>query len=480
MPANTSEFWKYFKDVLAWPCIHAPGPLQAVTKGAALALDSARDDIVYLRHQFFPSLCEPQLVADHGQSRGITRHAKESPEQFRQRVVRAFPWHMLGGKTEGLPEILRFYGYEVGRIENMRDYSPARWAEFQVGFKSPASQEEQQAILDNLPALIWLVNEYKPARSFFFRMYTDVFDKRPIVLSIGPPLGDGWLSFFSGVPVDGVGEQDKDTIVSFGVRYSLQSEAYSKNALCGSFGATTHLGFLAPYLDTFRVGRSRLSDVFPRNNPFIIGSLFSILWADRATTGRRWRGFWDARSWLDYTGFDRKLPPWRMEKRAASRAQLVPSWSEEISNHNSKLGAAFAVSINAPARLGEFRLSAHDQQRQEIRLHEFFITTRGANTPAVNPQPPQACGAACHSLTCPEQSAERSLQVMHSELSLAIEIKVKNAVHSGSTLALPLLSVPVAPASAIPSHVRSFRVPLWEGAWTTAGRTWKTSTEIYQ
>ncbi|MEG2036524.1 MAG: hypothetical protein RRZ93_00895, partial [Ruthenibacterium sp.] len=136
--------------------------------------------------------------------------------------------------------------------------------------------------------------------------------------------------------------------------------------ICGSFGATTHLAFLAPYLDTFRVGRSRLLDVHPRNNPFVIGSLFSILWADRATTGRRWQGFWDARSWLDYTGFDRKLPPWRMEKRAASKAQLVPSWSEAISNHNSKLGAAFATISNAPARLGDFLLSDHNHQRQEL------------------------------------------------------------------------------------------------------------------
>ena len=66
-----SEFWKYFRDTLAWPLIHAPGPLQAVTQGVALALDNVRDDFVFLRRQWFPALCEPELVADHGVSRAL-------------------------------------------------------------------------------------------------------------------------------------------------------------------------------------------------------------------------------------------------------------------------------------------------------------------------------------------------------------------------------------------------------------------------
>lgn len=282
---STGTFWQYFRDVLAWPQAHAPGPMQALLGGKARGLDRASDDALHLRSQFFPALCEPELVPAHGASRGIIRHPKESAEQYRQRVVTAWRWHMLGGKVQGLPEILKFFGFKALRIENMREFSPSRWAEFQVGFGTPASGAEQQEILDNLHSLIWLINEYKPARSFFFRMYNDVFDKRPIVLSVGPKLGDGWLSFFSGVPVEDVGNGGKDTIVSFGVRNAYQAIPYITDALCASFGSTIHLGFLAPYLDSFVVGRSRLGDVYPRNNPFVIGSFFSILWADRATTG---------------------------------------------------------------------------------------------------------------------------------------------------------------------------------------------------
>lgn len=354
------------------------------------------------------------------------------------------------------------------------DGAGQHWATYQLGLPQIADIPTVQKILS-------IAKEMQPARCRLWRMYTDVFDKRPIVLSVGPKLGDGWLAYHSGVSVDTGDTGDGDNvIVSFGVKNAYQAEKYAFHDMLGSFGATTHFGFLAPYLDTFRVGRSRLSDVYPRNNPFVIGSLFSILWADRATTGRRWRGFWDARSWLDYTGFDRKLPQWRMEKRAASKAQLVPSWSEEISNHNGKLGAAFAVTIDTPARLGDFRLSAHDPQRQEMRLHEFFIHARGAETAAVEPAQPQVCGTTCHSLSSPSQSAERAVQAMHSELSLALEINIKNSAHSGCTLALPLLAAAVGPASEIPSCVRSRRALSWTGAWKSAGRTWLTTVDTQQ
>ena len=48
--AAASEFWKYFRDVLSWGLIQSPGPLQAVVRGAALALDQLRDDVVYSHH----------------------------------------------------------------------------------------------------------------------------------------------------------------------------------------------------------------------------------------------------------------------------------------------------------------------------------------------------------------------------------------------------------------------------------------------
>ncbi len=475
--------WRYFRDILHWGPIQKPGPLQALTQGTARSMDQTREDMLYLRDQWFPARCEESMVAEHGESRGIIRyvgrHASETPEQYRARVVHAYAWHMLGGKVEGVPQILKLYGFDVAAIENMRQFNPSRWAEFQLGLKAPATQAEQQAILDNLHELIWLVNEYKPARSFFFRLYTDVFDKRPIVLSVGPKLGDGWLSFFSGVPVEDTGNQDKDTIVSFGVRHSLQSEPYSPGDVCGSFGATTWYGFLAPYLDRFVVGRSRLSDLYPRNHGFAMGSLFSILWADRATTGRCWRGYWDARRWLDYTGFDRKLLPWRMAHRAASRAQLVPGWGEVVSDHNARLGATFAAIIDNPGRLSGYVLSGHDPERRLLRLHELFIHGSGLQTPAVSPAPrPPLAGASRLSVACPAPDSVRALQARHDEAALRMDARhapvPRDAAHSLS----PLLSHALDPAPAPPAAVSSYLAPLWRGAWTEPGRTWRTQQRL--
>lgn len=106
-----SAFWKYFADTLRWPQIHAPGALQAVTRGLAGHLDATREDARYLRDQFFPAKAEDVILPAHGDSRGITRHLSETDAQFRARVVHAWRWHNLGGKTLGLPEILRFYGW---------------------------------------------------------------------------------------------------------------------------------------------------------------------------------------------------------------------------------------------------------------------------------------------------------------------------------------------------------------------------------
>ena len=219
-----SEFWKYFHDRLAWPLIHNPGPLAGLVRGLSLSLDGTRDDIVYFRRQWFPELCAADLVPDFGTGRGLVRHPKETAEQFRARVVNAWRWHQLGGRTEGLPEILRFYGFETVRIDNMRQWQPGRWAEFQIGLATPATQAEQQALLADLDTLLWLVNEYKPARSVLARVYTDTYNVQPLIWSQGFWSGDYW-SRFSGTAWPGE-EGGDDLVVSFGMAHRVMSDPY--------------------------------------------------------------------------------------------------------------------------------------------------------------------------------------------------------------------------------------------------------------
>lgn len=439
------------------------------------------------------------------------REVARTDRQLAEMILQSIPWHRIKGTPASIKRALGLFGYGVsspsgttaGRVAERamsktgtalpgvampaiasvaQDVRPSGiiieedgtgkyWATYQLGLPQIADTHTVQHIVK-------ICNEMAPARCRLWRIYTDAFDRRPIILSHGPVLGSGWLSFYSGVSVPEAPGSDDDVIVSFGTRNAYQVEQAYPDALCASFGGVTHFGFLAPYLDRFVVGRSKLSDVYPRNHGFFMGSLFSILWADRATTGRRWRGEWDARRWLDYTGFDRKLPPWRMEKRAVSRAQLVPGWADPLGTINARLGATFATFIDAPMRLGESRLSLHDSQRRELRLHEMFVDMQGHETPPVHPGIPHAAGASLLVSSALVPSPHRVRQSRHDECAVLMIQREALPPREAASLALAAQSVAVTPDPAPPTAVTSFRAPLWLGAWSEPGRTWTTPRKI--
>jgi hypothetical protein len=308
------------------------------------------------------------------------REVARTDEQLAAMVLNSIPWHRIKGTPASLKDAFSIFGLSDIYIEE--DGAGKHWATYQLGLPALIAD------LDAARLAYRIAFEMQPARCRLWRIYSTLFDRRPIVLSEGPILGDGWLSFYSGVPVDNglVDDDAGDVIVSFGKRTAVQADPYADENFFGSFGISLDLGFVAPYLDRFIVGRSRLSDVFPRNHSFVIGSLYSILWADRATSGRTWRGEWDARAWSDIIGFDRKLPLWRMEGRQLSKSQLVPGWGEVLSDNNARLGATFAVVIDNPGKLGDMVLSEHDTGRRELRLHEMFCEGNATSTPPLEPE----------------------------------------------------------------------------------------------
>ena len=416
-------------------------------------------------------------------------------------------------------------------IEKAESRELFRQAMENIGLKVPQSAIAHN--MDDVRRIVTICTEMAPARCRLWRMYTDAYDRRPIVLSEGPALGDGWLSFHSGVSVEG---PDGDIVVSFGTKRSFQAEAYLPSLHAASFGTECVSGHTAPYLDRFIVGRSRLSGPLPRNHPFVMGALFSILWADRQTLGRSWRGEWDARSWLDYTGFDRKLPRWRMGRRSLSRAQLVPTESA-LADTNSRLGATFAVVIDSPPRLGSFALSGHDCKRQERRLHEMAIVTQGTETPRLDPPAPQAAGTAWLASAGGIPDPERGQQASQCDLAMKLAENAWTPPEAAlpSSLALPAEALDPAPpftagtsllsASGSPlpevepehgilsaqalsmkpnawaapesaglsalgtgtpalapappaSGLLTLFAPQWAGAWTQTGQDWKTPSHI--
>jgi hypothetical protein len=375
-------------------------------------------------------------------------------------------------RLRGTPAALRMAFSWIGQDVEIEEDSGAYWATYQLGLPQIASPEEVRRVLH-------LARLSQPARCRLWRIYTQAFDRRPIIISEGPVLGDGWLSFYSGIPVDGSLEEDTEgVLVSFGVRNAWQAERYAPDDIIGSFGSSINLSFLAPYPDRFIVGRSSLSQPYPRGHGFVMSSLFSILWADRATTGRSWRGLWDGRNWREYTGFDRKLPRWNMRQRSQSRSQLVPGWGEKLSDSNARLGASFAVVIDKPGRLGDFALSAHDPERCLLRLHEMFSACRSIQAPTVEPQVPQSAGAACLTQLYALSDTERGRSAVALDTGFQTPAYRSLAAHNAICLDLPVLSTALEAGAAPPLGVRSYLAPTWSGTWTQPGRTWNSVTEL--
>lgn len=397
------------------------------------------------------------------------REVARTREQLAEMVRRSIPWHRIKGTPASIRAALALFG-QSATIEE--DGKGKYWATYQLGLPEIAD-------LDTVRLVYRVAREMAPVRCRLWRMYSG-YDRRPIVVGNGPVLGDGWLSYYSGLPVEvpgGDGDTDDSLIVSFGSRRAFQAEAYLTGDMGASFGTTTWIGMLAPYLDTFTVGRSQLSDVYPRNNPFVIGSLFSILWCERATVARSWQGEWDARRWADYTGFDRKLPRWKMRTRAVSRSQLVPGWSEVVSDTNARLGATFATVIDNPFRLGASALSNHDCERRELRLHEMTIVPISASVPPLNPGVPRAAGASRLSTAPTTLNPERVLMGGLHALVVATPPVDSPPAHAGQGQTLATRSTP--PNLSDPSAVvTTYRAPLWIGAWADPGRAWNTSPKI--
>ena len=297
-----------------------------------------------------------------------------------RRVIReGIQWQRLRGTPAAMHTA---FGW-IGQTLAIEEEQGVHWATYQLGLPQIATEEEVRRVLH-------LAKLSQPASCRLCRIYTDVFDRRPIVISAGPVLGDGWLSFYSGVPVDGgIEDGTEGALVSFGVRAALQSARYAVDDAFGSFCSFCRIGLLAPYLDRFIVGLSRISHVYPPVGGFVIGEAISRLWADIATTNRGWNSAWDNTSWYMPVGPDRKLPLWKFRYRNISRSQLVPGWGPILSDVNARLGISFGSRINKPAKLSDFRLSEHDPERERFRIHEFSVSVFGMTLDP--PQPADGC-----------------------------------------------------------------------------------------
>jgi len=156
------NFHDYIFKTLRWMPGLRPGPIMAVLHGLARVFNDVVKDMYWLRDQMNPATCELQFLEPLAESRGITRHRLEvDNDKFRQRVVKAFAWQLLGGKSAGMPKLLKHFGYEVDEPVNVRSEDEARWAEFKI----KVDPQESGIKKDDLELLDWAINESKPGRS---------------------------------------------------------------------------------------------------------------------------------------------------------------------------------------------------------------------------------------------------------------------------------------------------------------------------
>ena len=308
------------------------------------------------------------------------------PRNVREHLVKhSTAWHRIKGTPASITAALKLFGYSAVLEEN----GPGRWwATYQLGLPDLVS-------LDDVRRIVSVCKEMAPARSRLWRVYAG-FDRRPIVLTNGPALSNGWLTYYSGTHVP-VG--DDDVMVSFGSRRIFQSEQVYPGDQAAGMQTSLHFGSLCPYVDRFILGRSRLtSDQYPRNHSFVVGQLVSLMWASPQTTSHAWGGPWTSQPWQTAFGWDRPLPTWRIDRlRRVARSQVVPSNPADgsgtgtLGDSNARLGRTYATTFDGWGRLSNMRLSQSVGRNEQELTHMTCQRHAFALAPVVEAEGPQPC-----------------------------------------------------------------------------------------
>lgn len=303
------------------------------------------------------------------------REAAATVDELAAMTINAIPWHRIKGTPASIKRALALFGITAILEE---DGVGEDWATYQLGVTGAPNLEAVRKAYQ-------VATEMAPARCRLFRIYNEQYDFRPIHFTDGPPLGDGWLSFYSGVLIPGIGDGDNPPLVSFGAMLSLAGEPMGSRIWYGGIGSLQLAGM---YEDCFIVGASCLSDVFPVNHSFVVSQLISWQNADRVTTSHAWRGGWNRRRWAEPAGWTRIVPMAQHDVLSLYKSELRVGWPDDASGstHGSgdTHGSGTLGDINAcpgfrivrhwdaPFLVGESPLGTHDPDLHEDVLEEFF------------------------------------------------------------------------------------------------------------
>ncbi|GAB7080886.1 phage tail protein [Megalodesulfovibrio paquesii] len=277
------------------------------------------------------------------------------PRPVRENLVRqATAWHRLKGTPAGVRLALALFDVQATVDESGRG---EKWAIYEL--------ELAKAPGELLPTVVEVATETAPQRCRLRRVYGG-YDRRPIVLDVGPPLDLGFLDDDSGVwdPVTGVKQ-------SFGNTRALQAQpAWVAHLWSGQGRAVRAFYVDKPILDQWRLDTPTV-----KSHGMVGGWLVSL--ASRGISGHkhRWTGPWDHRQWNDCDGPPafRPMPRRRIDThRSVSRSQLVLDCGR-LDASLERLDRQRAVVIDHPPRLDGSRL---DCGQQALGLRQILIDAR--------------------------------------------------------------------------------------------------------
>lgn len=419
------------------------------------------------------------------------REVATTVDELAAMTINSIPWHRVKGTPASIKAALALFGI-AATIEE--DGTGEDWATYQLGVTGAPNMETVRKVYQ-------VATEMAPARCRLFRMYNEAYDFRPLYFSDGPPIGDGWLSFYSGVTVPGIGEGDDQPLVSFGSNLSLYGDPPGSQVWCGGIGSVRQAGI---YEDCFIIGVSRLSDVFPVAHSFVVSQLISWQNADRVTTSHSWSGGWNRRRWAEPAGWTRIVPQAEHDTLTLYKSQLRLGWPDAAGGRIH--GSGTLGDINAcpgfrrvrhwdePIIVGESLVGLHDPGLREDIIEEFFILPEIC-VPFAGAQPdvPQYGLAGLLSLSGPPLHSQRwkgswknrrwwnyrAAYGLSGVLGLSGAPLPDTNIHGGRKGALALRGEAVNPPAPESGRVGSLNLsgaPLhnqhWRGGWKQRRRWW--------
>lgn len=298
-----------------------------------------------------------------------------------ERMVReSIPWHRIKGTPAAVERALAMYG-----VTALVDESGVgdNWAVYELDLGDIPTE----SVLANI---VRVANEAAALRSQLRRVYSG-FDRRPIVLDVGPPLDDGYLDDDSGVWNEDAGVKE-----SYGQIIRITCRQLNLRASIIALEEARYLR--AFYIDRPILDQWSLDTPTVKNYGFVSGVVISLRSRGMDSVRYGWVGLWDKRKWNGSDLYDAAFYTSRRRIHnhiSISKAQMVPNDSR-LDDCLQTLDRQLVEVVDGGLVLDSTPLdiSNRDMGLRTFYIDERFISTRALSLAQANAKSlPAASGA---------------------------------------------------------------------------------------